>query len=305
MSNFFIALKRFLQRFMPPTAKALQVRLDRIEAKLMGQDAALRNNEAKILDNQVKLQSAILDTFYLACKANEIKAVHADTFSPYKNIYRGREAVVIGNGPSLNYYTPIENAIHIGVNRTYLKKEIPLEYLFVQDWNVGKHIMEDLKGLTCKKFVGYQIASFYRKGGFCFPEYAADYIGAKKYFLNDYFPGIGINYPFPLDIEYYPIVDNWTSVFSAFCFALYTHPKRIYIVGCDCSRGFVNGDHFYEGGTPIHQQWVDKIVTHWAMMKEHTAAYYPDIEIVSINPVGLAGMFRDQFSAEFLNRAPA
>ena len=36
----------------------------------------------------------------------------------------------------------------------------------------------------------------------------------------------------------------------------------------------------------------------WKKLAEFAEANYPDIEIVSINPVGLKGVFQDQYTEE-------
>ena len=41
---------------------------------------------------------------------------------------------------------------------------------------------------------------------------------------------------------------------------------------------------------------VNEVIDGWKRMKEFAETYYPDTEIISINPVGLKGVFKDEFT---------
>ena len=81
--------------------------------------------------------------------------------------------------------------------------------------------------------------------------------------------------------------------FAAMQFILHCYPKKIYIVGCDCTSGF-----FYDSKITFECQ---KMVEGWLALKEHIDELYPDIEIVSLNPVGLRGLFKDEYSQNYLD----
>ena len=91
----------------------------------------------------------------------------------------------------------------------------------------------------------------------------------------------------PLDISTQPLADFSSVVFAALQFALWTNPSKIYLVGCDCTLG----GHFYEDGACLG---VNMELYHgYECIKKFAQAYYPDTEIVSINPIGLKGLFND------------
>ena len=71
-------------------------------------------------------------------------------------------------------------------------------------------------------------------------------------------------------------------------FALFTNPKRIYIVGCDCSSGYFN-----EETKEIKPNKM--LVKSWKELKKFVEIYYPETEIISVNPVGLKGLFKDLY----------
>ena len=70
-------------------------------------------------------------------------------------------------------------------------------------------------------------------------------------------------------------------------FILHCHPRKIYIVGCDCTSGF-----FYESEITFDNTYMIEM---WHEFKEYIDEFYSDIEIVSINPVGLKGLFIDYY----------
>lgn len=229
------------------------------------------------------------NTLYLACMANIIKDSQTRAFLEYHNIYEGKEVVVVGAGPTLNYYEPIPNAIHIGVNGTY--KKVNLDYLFLQDFDgegEGKaYSIEEIKLLTCKKFVGRYIKKAYLDSAYV-PEFVEKYIGASTYYVYDYLPDSDydncfIDYNMPTNICFFPLVDNASTIFSALCFALWTHPSKIYLVGCDCS--FSKGQRFDQSKGRYGD--ISLVYRNWEKMIYHIKLFYRDVEIVSINPVGL------------------
>ena len=76
------------------------------------------------------------------------------------------------------------------------------------------------------------------------------------------------------------------------------------LVGCDCN---LNG---YWNGQPmkIQKDILANCLEHnkrgWSDFKKFINYHYPDIEIISINPVGLKGLFKDVYTQEYLNEHP-
>ena len=90
---------------------------------------------------------------------------------------------------------------------------------------------------------------------------------------------------FAYDISTQPLGCFGSIVFPALQFALWTNPKRIYIVGCDCS----NTGHFDKSKSDN----LSYLIHPWKIFKEFVQIYYPETEIISVNPVGLRGLFTD------------
>lgn len=66
-----------------------------------------------------------------ACYANEIHDTHKATFSEFRACHRGQTVAVIASGPSLNYYTQIPGIPHIGMNASFLRSGLKLDYYFL------------------------------------------------------------------------------------------------------------------------------------------------------------------------------
>jgi len=230
---------------------------------------------------------------YLIEEQNEISAVNTKAFAGYQNCYRGRNIVIVATGPTLNDYEPIEGAIHIGVNTAYKKPEIPLDYLFVQDGKpefIKQGKFNGIENIKCKIFMGRVLKSCTYEE-IEFPEQYRLKENVSNYILDH----VGPTSKIYRDICHHP-VSGWVAVvFSAFHFALYTYPQRIYLVGCDVSpAGYYDGTLDKE--CLIDGKLSNVIKEGYQLMKNFAQLHYPETEIISINPVGLKGMFRDIYT---------
>ena len=88
----------------------------------------------------------------------------------------------------------------------------------------------------------------------------------------------------PIDISLEPFADLRGTVFSALQFAVYTNPDNIYLVGIDCSSG-----NIYNNSNDNYKYQMEG----WEMMKKALKNMGAYDKIISINPVGLKGLFND------------
>jgi hypothetical protein len=223
--------------------------------------------------------SHVLRSFQLA------QAYHKETFAGYKDKYYGKDVVLAATGPSIKYadYSRIsKDAIWVGVNRSFLNENIRLDYLFIQDKASEHYEIDQYKGNNVKKFYGLLPYRLFYQNLRPIPEDNLKNAGAKRFVLEEL-----LNSRFALNIEIEPLGDFQSVVFSAMQFILYTHPERIFLLGCDCS---LNG-HFYGGEQSL---WVGPVIENWKRLKHFAQTYYPDTRIISINPVGLKGVFEEQ-----------
>lgn len=281
-------LKNTLKRFLPPSSKTVNTRLDSIEQLLNTTRLIQRNAEA----------------LYYSCWANVIHDTHKETFGPFKGIHKGNELVILGSGPSLNFFQPFDEATYIGVNNSYKKDDIKLDYIFIQDFQPGHlYDLEELKKIDCIKFFGKHCTRPNHYVNADVPEYLIEEIEAKKYFVNHIYGPAG-NTPIMADLEYFPIMDCWTTSFSALEFAFFTHPKTIYLVGLDTSVKL--GGHYNDSTILVEEQEerFAESIKGYRKVKQFADSNYPDIRIISINPVGLRGIFEDVYTKNFLDAYP-
>jgi hypothetical protein len=251
------------------------------------------NNLNNILDITAKINQIANDTANLKHFINRIverklsvAELHKKTFTPFKNKHQNQEIVVIGTGPTAKLYTPLKDAIHLGVNHSFVLENVQLDYLFIQDYLCFKELNID----TLNSYLGNNCIKFYGITGhpWYIPEFFAIKANALRYF-SDYHPEIQVS-EFTSNITTQALGDFFSVIFPSLQFALYTNPKRIYLVGCDLAEG-----HFY-GTNKKSSHYFDLYYPTWQKFKEFAQIYYPSTEIVSINPVGLKGMFKDIYS---------
>lgn len=211
-------------------------------------------------------------------------APNKKTFAPYHNKHKNDSIVIVATGPTLNDYVPILGALHIGVNGAVQHSKINFDYLFVQYPATFDKYKEDFKNYSCEKFLG--IHSFSRK----LANYESKEINAKKYFTSF---GFSKEY-FPKDLTSTFIADFHSVTFAALQFALWTSPKKIYLVGCDCTNlGYFDPKQGENFEMAEHLPYMKE---GWKKFKEFLECEYPEIEIISVNPVYLKNVFQDIYT---------
>ncbi len=241
---------------------------------------------------------------------SSVSRLHPKTFEQYKNIYNGKDVVLIATGPSLKYFEPIKNGIYTGVNSAFLFNKIKLDYLFMEDYSAVKSYIEDVKDYNCIKFYGINNGSAIKQfnsdplDNWMIPESIAIRHGANRFYsespwLTGCIPCANYKPAFAYDITTEPLYCYGTICFPAMQFLLYTNPEKIYIAGCDCSS---NG--YFNGKPQTSAMQIEYVIAHWKKLKEFVKDYYPETEIISVNPVGLTGVFKDLYTKSFLKDHP-
>lgn len=238
-------------------------------------------------------QSQTSRIFGQLCLANELRDAHRAAFAEFKGCNRGKTVAVVGTGPTLQYYTQIPGVPHIGVNSSFLKENLTLDYYFltqyVPEW--------------CEKLKDYDFVKFFDMTADCdsknqFPEYVIEENGGRRFFSTITIPGTQVH----TDIAYYPLMAYNSIIFRAIHFALYTRPKKLLLIGCDCAA---NG-HYDEKAQSVFDEKVQipQWISGYQHVKRFAFIHYPDTEIISVNPVGLKGMFHDVYTKEYLGEHP-
>lgn len=298
--------RRFVKKIMKSVLPAYRTNL-RIEEKLnyiIQQKAisdAKENASAKVNTVQPPLVHTLPawtkntltsdPTLYTSCFALEVHEAHEKAFSEFKNCHRGQSVAIIASGPSMKYYSQINNIPHIGMNASFMNPKVKLDYYFTTDYESHNPWFSKLKDYDFIKFFGQYSTGGYRDR-FQVSEKLMLENNARRYFQGA--PSDDI----PLNIEYYPMMGYYSVAFQAVTFALYTYPKKIYLVGCDCSNnGYFNGEEQHSANPP---KWIQG----YKRLRQFARHFYPDTEIISINPIGLKGIFKDVYTEDFLNDNP-
>lgn len=236
------------------------------------------NNKINIKSLNKEIES--IKTTYFPALAN-----HPQVFEKMKGCHAGQDLVLVGTAPTLDLYQPIPGAIHMGVNRSILDQRIAFDYHICLDYPLidHKYLMEYRKE-TCRKLYGMHHAD-----SIMISESMLKEIGAERFYFEQY-SVFDTNKRFHVDIAHLPLRVGVSVISAAFQIALWCHPRRIYIVGCDCSNtGYTKAD------TSKMVQWLplESLKKEWERLANFARTMYPDIEIISINPIGLRGIFTD------------
>lgn len=82
-------------------------------------------------------------------------------------------------------------------------------------------------------------------------------------------------------------------------FALYTNPDVIYLLGCDTT------DNGYANKNVLQVRIdIDLMKAGYEKFREFRDVQYPNTRIVSVNPIGLRGIFEDVYTKEFVEQNP-
>lgn len=260
---------------------------------LLKQLLVTQDKVEKLLALNIKMNKKIAN---LKCII-EAQKIHEKTFAPYKNAFSGKDVVLVCTGPTAKKYRMLPNAIHIGVNGAIYLNNVILDYLFVQDYTIhqknNEKLVEDAfiyKGNNCKKFFGVIPDEHLSTIKTCIERIPIRFSFDKncnQYILEDLEKNNIAN-----DLSREPIGNFLGTPFSALQFILYTNPRRIYLVGWDCSSGYAyNKDNAIN---PANYQ-IEILKKYFIPFIEIN---YPNIELISINPVGLKGYFNDYFTGD-------
>lgn len=220
------------------------------------------------------------------------KNIHPLLFEKYRDCNNGKKVVIVACGPTVDKYIPIKGAKHLAINRAFLRDDINYDYIFMHDNVMIEKYKDKLKNYSADKFIAY--ATNHRNAEL-FNAKSADVaeIGAKRFIISD--PSIpdtagGQFDVIQPDIAHGALLDRGGgTVFSALQFVLFTNPKEIYLVGCDCTKD----GYFGKIKKDTKQNLLEKTEQLWHEVKAFTDQYYPNIKIISVNPVTLRGLFTD------------
>lgn len=202
----------------------------------------------------------------IECKTAEI---HSKLFPQLRQELQNKEVALVASGPTVKFYRPIENVLHIGINSAFFNKHIHFNYYFINDYiNYFFEAMEKLLPQSCAKYYGYHVSLCYA---------TQTKIKENLYYTNYLHQTENI---FTKNIDTEVVSYAPTIAIGIMQILLWCRPRKIYLVGTDCSGGWYIGNNFY-----------GSLTEDWKLLKNFKEKYYPDVEIESINPRGLLNVF--------------
>lgn len=209
----------------------------------------------------------------------------------FKNVHTGKTAILFATGSSLNDFDKgifgenYNEFIKVGVNHIYNHEEITkeLDYYFFGDFidklPMQQEAINNIIPDNTTKIITYENYS--------------DELTFKNLTTID----VTFSVSFTKNISEYKVMSH-SIVFPAISFLLYTGISKIYLVGCDCTKttsvlSAKSSGHFYDNDATkvIDEHFVD----FWKYIGQQTNKHYPNVKIVSVNPVGLKNIFDEVF----------
>lgn len=254
-----------------------------------------RLSEESRIDNLVEKLS--LEISLRTQRQIDIALLHQKVFPQFKGINTNKDVILVATGPSSSRFktSKFGEAVYVGVNKAYLLKEIKFDYLFAIDRVSLEGCFEDFFSYDCIKFIGDQNLGFFHQ----IPE---NYLNRKDIFryktTANLLPDI-----FSQDLDSVPLANSCSVAIQAMQFILYTNPKRIFIVGNDCtvsepSHFYKESGLFFECLKNRNEDLIENeknLIQSWQAIKIFANNYYPLTKLVSVNPVKLAGLFEDVY----------
>ena len=208
-----------------------------------------------------------------------------------KNQHKGETCYIFGSGPSINSFKMQEPGIFIGCNHIiknkYIKDNLKY-YFFGHGYNqlfttkppYGNHKREvDELGNHVEKFCMVS-----RNNDFSIHNFTKCSIRELKN-INALPCDMNLDNLYE-NLHKYPFL-NHSIVFPATQFALYAGFSKIYLVGCDCTGYFHSNSFKNQLSTPTLS---NHLINWWKKLYNFKNRYYPDTQIISINPIGLRGI---------------
>lgn len=280
--------------------------ISEVESKIIALDVQYKNicteiNKLNISNMSVKenigkeLLASQSNNAYTFKKLLITAYLHQQTFKPFKIVNQNKDLVLVGAGPTLNDFSKekivdLQHPVFLSLNRAFMKKDISFDYLFCIDFiGIVDYADEFFAYPGAIKFIGNQDLG---------PtwEIPQTYDTMPNIYRYNSTIGTPLN-NFAINLEVEPLYNSSTVSIQAMQFALYTQPRRIFLVGIDCtSKGhFIGIDHDLTKRGENTEMLAAQAITDWHRMKDFINLHYPQTEVISVNPVGLKGLFNDIF----------
>lgn len=199
-------------------------------------------------------------------------STYNQALTPFCNKHLGETAIILGNGPTAKKYNGQIEGVHIGMKASLRRlSHIEQPYYFFGDYNDNTY--DDITYLKCYNGIKFAL---------CMVDNQEDkaLIPLRKVRKMNAIPlELSMDRHFIKAIDKYCLYKKATII-CACQFAFWAGFKNIYIVGADCDRpSKVDEARIYV----------------FKLMAEFAKKEYPEVNVYSVNPVKLKGLFNDVY----------
>lgn len=228
---------------------------------------------------------------------SKVLSTHKDVFEKYKDLHKGESAVLIFTGETVKKFNHniLKDKIikYISVDTSFTDYNINFDYYFALEYNIVKDSFTNLSKFNnlkmAKKFYG--MISPINNSELIIPEDICSRDKAQRFYAHSVYYDNGYMMPraeYAVDLCSDPLLCIGTIPVVAIQFLLYAGFDKIYLVGCDYTKdSILNYERRY-----LNKD-LESIIYNWKKFSFFAQTYYPNTEIISINPIGLKGIFKE------------
>ena len=226
---------------------------------------------------------------YLANISNIVALTHVKVFPQFKNSNIGKSVAIVASGPSMNHAPVINRCETIACNRTFgFFKDKDPTFIIAEDYNGVRDFFDEMIDRKSKILIGcYMSQSSYKL--LSIPEQLVSEEKIYRYYTDR-------SLTIRAELEYNNLTSYGTIVHSALHFALYTNPDIIYLLGCDTSNSGYSNKNLVQ--VDMHPEL---LIEGYKKFRAFRDLQYPKTRIVSVNPIGLRGIFEDVYTEQFID----
>lgn len=252
-----------------------------------------------------KVKNVLLCGYYTLLNTNEtIKYFLRKTgmnkryeyLKKYKDIHKGENCVIIGNGPSLRVedLSNLRDVCSFGVNgivSIFDKTEWRPDYYGIQDKMAfdlyNKYIeLSELGDVFVGEDLYNKEKSFFKEANpYPWNQYYHNY---KAYVKNQYFSKVSENITLV-------VYDGFSIIYSMIQIAVYMGFTKIYLYGCDCNYKQGKEGNYFTGAKNVSfisdAQMGLRMINAYENIREYLAEHRPDIQIYNATRGGMLEVF--------------
>jgi hypothetical protein len=209
-------------------------------------------------------------------------------FTEFKDKHKGETALLLGSGPTIKDFDPADfpGMVMAGSNEM-VHLPYKVDYYFIGD--AGTKQRGYLSDPQAYEDYEPNIAKFVRvKHSGTYSGMPRNVKGARYYYI---FQPTYKKHDWPVlnkDLEK-GVNDPGSITFEAMQFLLWTGVTKILLVGQDCN--YSNGSFHTAQVSGGVLNWSHSIYSAWLRVEKYLPLYFPDVQVLSYNPVKLKDLF--------------